>query len=258
MKTALSIEICDKTSGVKRLARVQDRSDPFVQVPPKSETVECICNIAPEYLRTPQGLVLCNSRAHYQGKIYWGTVTTYELQGTAVNPQEPVQVPRRVHDLSKPFYLAVEKARRTKWSRVVRGWVKRHEWDHRIYYPKTGTSILKKRKFPLDRRPTLRIGYRPGVASTGNPKRRLYTYLINHWITDSTAEQATALRPVELEYLPSIGLRRNIPRLQQHTPWVRGCEATTLFTPVQSTGRVLGLFEDEDEEEEERARLANE
>ena len=99
-------DIVDKTRNCKRLERAQDKTQEENQVPCRSEVVECVNNINPQYLHTGKGLVLCHSRNHFQGTIFWGTVTTYELQGTAVYPQQPVQLQAKVSNLQKPFYLA--------------------------------------------------------------------------------------------------------------------------------------------------------
>ena len=231
VKRNIAPDIIDKTSNCKRLERVQDKTKEEYQVPHKSEVVECIYNIRPTYTHTGEGLVLCHSRNHFQGTIFWSTVTTYELKGTAVYPQQPVQVHAQVRNLQKPYYLAKCKIKKTTYSNVQRGWAPRYEWNHEIFYPKVGTSILKTRKFPLDRKPTYVLGHRAGVSGPRRTRsvfgnKVVLDYLKEYWAQDLTPKEVTDSRPQDKEYLAATnwGEYGNRGRYRM-TPWIRGCES---------------------------------
>jgi hypothetical protein len=144
-----SIQKLDKTSNVKKLSTV---SKNWI-VPAKRESVTNKKNIDPEYLRTQyKGTILRTSKAHEQGKLFWGTTTTYEAQGTVIHPQEFEQEQRKVRNTREPSSLAIKKYRPTSYNNQVPGWLIVHKWCPNVFYPQEGTSILKKRRVPLDKR----------------------------------------------------------------------------------------------------------
>ncbi len=177
-------------------------------VPAIKDTVQHITNIDPLYLHTESGPKICESRPHYQGDIFWGTVTSYHPIGTVLPIQQTVQVPRRVRNTRKPHYLAVKKVRATSYNNVVRGWVKT-QWNPKYFYPKKGTSILKKRRHQLKSKPVLPV----------EKRYNQFDYLLNHWV----------------------------PGTHQEAPctWLRGCETSK----QQTTTIKKGLFADSDDEE---------
>lgn len=139
----------DCWDGVEFLPRF--RTPEIYEVPTVDETVEHVENIDPDtyWPETETSPKIHASRIHLQGKIYWGTVTTYYPRDTVLPPSEPVQVPRKARDTAKPHYLAIKKVRPTSYHNIVPGWIKT-QWNPTYFYPKKGTGILKKRKSPLE------------------------------------------------------------------------------------------------------------
>jgi hypothetical protein len=183
-----SIDVIDKTTGVKRTGR---RYSIFrTRVPKLQDTVQSVRNIAPEYT----GFVLSSSKVHGPGTVYWDTATTYEQPGTITNPAELIQVRRPPRGGLSTL--------RTK------------KWDTDVFYPKEGTSILKKRRFPLART-VKRLLRRPKavnlrLAKAKSPAlikqdelRGIFAYLQSTWVPGYTPSSIVASRPVDTEYYPS-------------------------------------------------------
>ena len=129
----------------------------------------------------------------------------------------------------------------------------------RFFYPKVGTSILKVRKFPLNRKPTYVLGHRPGVVfARRSPlfitRKDEYKFLLEYWAQGLTPKEVTDSRPQGTEYLGATNWREYHSTRGRycHTPWLRGCEsdhvARNTRLPVEATGQVTsttkGLFED--------------
>jgi hypothetical protein len=101
------------------------------QVPAIQDTTVEVKDISTEYIYKNTGCkvsvpFVLQSRAHIQGKIYWGTVQIYHPKGTVLGKQQREKVPRRVRNTRKAV-----------------------EWYNKYYYPKTGTCILKRRRHAL-------------------------------------------------------------------------------------------------------------
>ena len=228
-------------------------------VPKVSDTVVEIKNIAPDYLRFiddngQKQQKLLSSRVHYQGKIFWGTTSTYHPTGTEIN-SEPVQVPRKVRHTYRPQYLAKpinKKYKRFSTGQTVPGWLETYEWSHKYFYPKEGGKILKKRKFPLSRKPTIILG-------GGHFRPSIYKFMIGFWAQDTSPHEVRDSRPVSIEYkqppsqfrartritprpptgpiiqIDTTGNRtistNNYTRVYQ-TAWLRGCETSRSLYPT--------------------------
>jgi hypothetical protein len=179
--------IIDKTTYVKRT--FQRYSTLRTRVPSFATAVPSTRNIAPEYT----GYILQSSKVHTPCTVYWDTATTYEQPGTIVSPEEFLQVrrtPRRGLNIL------------------------RSKWDCNVYYPKEGTSILKKRRFPLDRTVTRFLksnnASKIHLTKAKHPAKlqqeqfsSVLAYLEGTWVPQNSPLNIYNTRPVDTEYYPT-------------------------------------------------------
>jgi hypothetical protein len=179
--------IIDKTTYVKRT--FHRYSTLRTRVPSLATAVPSTRNIAPEYT----GYILQSSKVHTPGTVYWDTATTYEQPGTIVRPKEFLQVrrtPRRGLNIL------------------------RSKWDCNVYYPKEGTSILKKRRFPLDRTVTRFLNSKNAscvqIKKAKHPAKlqqehfsSVLAYLKGTWVPQDTPLNIYNTRPADTEYYPT-------------------------------------------------------
>jgi hypothetical protein len=215
----ISADIIDKTTNFKRLVKTPDSEEPDFSVPALEDTVPDIKNICAGYIFTESGPNILPYRAHTQGDLFFSTVTTYEVKGTAVYPQELIQLRRKVRNTKKPHKLAKGNPRPTCYNNIVPNWLKRFEWDHKIFYPKVGNSILKRRKFPLDRTQDPRyhlkfefldLPLQPFILGA-DPKSRfsVFTFLQFFWVPGLTFQEVLDSRPPYLDYIPPVRSNNN-------------------------------------------------
>jgi hypothetical protein len=225
--------IIDKTTYVKRT--LHRYSTLRTRVPRLAKAIPSIRNIAPEYT----GSTLQSSKVHTPGTVYWDTATTYEQPGTIISPTEFIQVrrtPRRGLNIL------------------------RSKWDCNVYYPKEGTSILKKRRFPLDRTVTRFFKSKNALNNTLTKAKHpvklqqehfssVLAYLKGTWVPNDTPLNIYNTRPADTEYYPTylpsdtvvLGIGTNTGTSEKRY-------RENFLTPYKRMEIPSSRFEDEDDE----------
>lgn len=179
---------------------------------PKHAVYPVVKRVQPTRDRTAFG-ISPDTIVNVQGKLTWGTVTEWNPKLNNSKKDPPTEIFPVLHVYNtNPYYLeivpreTIKPAGKRKFEIQRVGFKPAHKWSPVHYVPQQGTSILKKRRYPLE----FPIGLLELPVET---IRQVLSYLGPHW-----------WRP---EFLPVDHQERTSERqalygVEGYYPWQRG------------------------------------